>query len=294
NPRAKRGLLKRLGDATDQQLVLDCLDASHQFFTFIEEKLLTRQAIVRVRQEGFAESWLDEPLQALHKSVRTRADKLDEGRDRDELLEQAGKLKRLLTNLRQFLHVTDPDAQVYWVERSGKRRTIVTLRTAPIDIAPFIRDTIFGGDTGVVLTTATLAMGGRIEPFQQRIGAENVATAVEHSPFDFARNMRVCVATDIPLPDPKTAALALDTLTDYIDFCTRRTTGGTLVLFTSYFDLRRVAETLEPIYDRANRPFYMQGRDHSRTELARLLREAGNGVLFGTRSEEHTSELQSR
>lgn len=284
NPRSKRGLLKRLGSTLDQQLVADCLDAAHHFFTFIDERLLTRQPIVRIRQEGFAEAWLDEPLQALHKSVRTKADQLDEGRDRDELLEQAGKLKALLTSLRQFLHVTDPEAQVYWVERTGRRSTIITLRTAPIDIAPFIRETILGGDTGVLFTSATLAMGGRIEPFQQRIGAENVRTAVEHSPFDFARNMRVYVATDIPLPDPKNAALALDTLTDYIDFCTRRTTGGTLVLFTSYYDLRRVAETLEPIYDRAHRPFYMQGRDYSRTELARLLREAGNGVLFGTDS----------
>lgn len=284
NPRAKRGLLRRLGDAADQQLVLDCIEAAHQFFAFIEERLLTKQPVVRVRSEGFAEPWLDAPLQALHKAVRGRADRMDEGRDRDELMDQAGKLKTLLGGLRQFLHVADAESQVYWVERSGKRRTIVTLRTAPIDIAPFIRDTILGGDTGVVLTSATLAMGGRIEPFQQRIGAEHVETAVEHSPFDYARNMRVNVAVDIPLPDRENAALALESLTDYIDFCTRRTTGGSLVLFTSYFDMKRVAEELEPIYDRANRPFFMQGRDHSRTELARMLRQAGNGVLFGTDS----------
>ncbi len=284
NPKTKRGLLQKHGDAVDKQLVVDALEAAHQFFAFIDERLLSKQAIVRVRSEGFAEPWLDAPLGAIHKAVRTRADKMDEGRERDELLEQAGKLKTYQTSLRQFLAVADAEKTVYWVERSGKRQTIVTLRTAPIDIAPFIRDELLRRETSVLFTSATLAMGGRIEPFQARVGAENVKTAVEHSPFDFEKNMRVFVAADVPLPTPKEARLALDVLIDYIDFCTRRTKGGTLVLFTSYFDMKQVADALEPIYQGARRPFFMQGRDYSRTELARQLREAGNGVLFGTDS----------
>jgi len=284
NPKTRRGLLQKHGDAVDRQLVVDALEASHQFFAFIDERLLSNQAIVRVRTEGFAEPWLDGPLGAIHQAVRTRADHMDDGRERDELLEQAGRLKTCQTSLRQFLAIADADKTVYWAERSGKRQTIVTLRTAPIDVAPFIRDELLRRETSVLFTSATIAMGGRIEPFQARVGAENVKTAVEHSPFDFEKNMRVFVAADIPLPTPKEARLALDVLTDYIDFCTRRTKGGTLVLFTSYFDMKRVAETLEPIYQGAHRPFFMQGRDFSRTELARQLREAGNGILFGTDS----------
>lgn len=284
NPKKGRGLLVRHGDATMQQLVADAIDASHQFFAHIDERLLDKQPIARVREEGFAEAWMDGPLLALHKAVRTRADKMDDGKDRDELLEQAGKIKTLQTSLREFLHVADPEKTVYWVERTGKRATIVALRTAPVDVAPFIRKELLGRGTSVVFTSATLAMGGRIEPFQARVGAEAVPTAVEHSPFDFERRMRVYVAADVPLPTPQEARLALDVLTDYIDFCTRRTKGGSLVLFTSYFDMKRVAEAMEPVYDGANRPFFMQGRDYSRTELARKLREAGNGVLFGTDS----------
>lgn len=284
NPKTRRGLLQKHGDAVDRQLVVDALEAAHQFFAFIDERLLSNQAIVRVRSEGFAEPWLDGPLGAIHKAVRQRADHMDDGRERDELLEQAGKLKTYQTSLRQFLAIDDADKTVYWVERSGKRQTIVTLRTAPIDVAPFIRDELLRRETSILFTSATLAMGGRIEPFQVRVGAENVKTAVEHSPFDFDKNMRVFIAADVPLPTPKEARLALDVLTDYIDFCTRRTKGGTLVLFTSYFDMKRVAEAMEPIYQGAHRPFFMQGRDFSRTELARQLREAGNGILFGTDS----------
>jgi ATP-dependent DNA helicase DinG len=284
NPKTKRGLLVKHGDAVDRQLVGDALEAAHQFFAFIEERLLARQPVVRVREEGFAEPWLEDPLLALHKAVRVRADRMDDGRERDELLEQAQRLKTCQTALRQFLSLADRERQVYWVERSGRRQTIVTLRTAPIDVAPFIRESLLSRSTSAVFASATLAMGGTIEPFQKRIGAEGVASGVEHSPFDYARNMRVYVATDIPVPTAQDARLALDVLTDYIDFCTRRHPGGSLVLFTSYADLRAVAAALEPVYGGAGRPFFMQGRDHSRTELARLLRESGNGVLFGTDS----------
>lgn len=284
NPKKGRGLLVRHGDAVMQQLVVDAIEATHQFFAHIDERLLAKQTIARIREEGFAEPWMDGPLLALHKAVRTKADKMDDGKDRDELLDQAGKLKTLQTSLREFLGVADADKTVYWVERMGKRQTIVALRTAPIDVAPFLREQLLQRRTSIVFTSATLAMGGRIEPFQARIGAQQVKTAVEQSPFDFERRMKVFVAADVPLPTPQEARLALDVLTDYIDFCTRRTKGGTLVLFTSYFDMKRVAETLEPVYDGARRPFFMQGRDYSRTELARLLREAGNGILFGTDS----------
>jgi ATP-dependent DNA helicase DinG len=284
NPKKGRGLLVRHGTPEMHQLVADALDAAQQFFAHIDERLLAKQPIARIREPGFAEPWMDGPLQALHKEVLKRADKMDDGKERDELLEQAGKLKTLQTSLREFLGVADAEKTVYWVERIGKRQTVVALRTAPIDVAPFIREELLRRGTSVVFTSATLAMGGRIEPFQARIGAQQVKTSMEQSPFDFERHMRVFVAADVPLPTPQEARLALDVLTDYIDFCTRRTRGGSLVLFTSYFDMKRVAEALEPVYEGARRPFFMQGRDYSRTELARRLREAGNGVLFGTDS----------
>ncbi|PTY07038.1 helicase [Opitutaceae bacterium EW11] len=283
NPRTKRGLLQKYGGPTERQLVADALEASHQFFTFIAEKLLSKQPIVRVREEGFAEPWLDGPLLALIKATRTLADRFDEGREREELLEQAGKLKTYQTTLRQFLSVAD-DKFVYWAERTGKRHTIVTLRSAPIDVAPYLREELLGRGTSVVFTSATLAMGGQIEPYQQRIGAEEVRAEIVHSPFDFERNMKVYVAADVPLPSPREARLAIDVLTDYVEFCTTRVAGGSLVLFTSYHDMRQVAAAVEPVYSKAGRPFLIQGEGTSRTELTRRMRELGNAILFGTES----------
>ena len=283
NPKTKRGLLAKQGGPVEQQLVADALEAAVQFFGFLQDRLLDKQPIVRVRSEGACEPWLDGPLLALIKAVGLRADKLDEGRDRDELLDQRGRLKTYQTSLKQWLAVAD-EKFVYWLERSGRRQNIVTLRTAPIDVAPYVREELLQRNTAVVFTSATLATGGQIEPFQHRIGADDARAVVVNSPFDYQRHMRVYVAADIPLPTAHGARLAIESLADYIRFCALRVAGGSLVLFTNYNDMRLIADIVAGDFTRENRPFFMQGQDFSRTELTRRLQEAGNGILFGTDS----------
>jgi ATP-dependent DNA helicase DinG len=283
NPRTKRGLFRKLGGAEAQQLVLDALDASRQFFDFIGETLLAQRPVVRVRETGVAEPTLDGPLSALHRLLGKLGDKLEEGRERDELLEQKQRVKALQAGVTEWLTLGD-QGHVYWAERSGRKQTIVTLRSAPIDVAPELRKHLFGCGTSVICTSATLAMGGQIEPFATRLGAEEARAVIVKSPFDFERHMRVYVASDVPLPSPQEAKLALDVLADYIAFCTERVRGGSLVLFTSYTDMRAIAGMLEPGFRAAHRPFLMQGADLSRTELTIQMRGLGNAVLFGTDS----------
>jgi ATP-dependent DNA helicase DinG len=283
NPRTKRGLFRKLGGPEAQQLVLDALEASKQFFDFLAGSLLAQRAIVRVRETGVAEPVLEGPLAALHRLLGKLADKLEDGRERDEFLEQKQRIAGLQAGLTEWLTLGDP-GHVYWAERSGRRQTIVTLRSAPIDVAPELRRRLFGCDTSVVCTSATLAIGGQIEAFAARIGAEQARAVVVKSPFDFERHMRVFVASDVPLPSPQEARLSLDVLADYIGFCAAQVKGGSLVLFTSYSDMRAVATTLEPGFRAAGRPFLMQGEEFSRTELAKQMRGLGNAILFGTDS----------
>ncbi len=283
NPRTTRGLFRKLGGPEAQQLVVDALDAARLFFDFVGNKLLAQRPIVRVRETGVAEPTLDGPLSALHRLIGKLADKLEDGRERDELLEQRTRVKSLQAGVTEWLTLGDK-GHVYWAERGGRKQTIVTLRSAPIDVAPELRKHLFGCGTSVVCSSATLAMGGRIEPFAARMGAEGARAVAVKSPFDFDRHMRVYVATDVPLPTPQEARLALEVLADYIGFCVAKVRGGTLVLFTSYTDMRAVAALLEARFRAERRPFLMQGAELSRTELAREMRAAGNAVLFGTDS----------
>jgi len=294
NPKTSRGLLAKFGGggapsvrasagAEGRQLVLDAIGAAQQFFALVHDQLLSVRTIVRVRDAEMITPLLDGPLGALHRLILKIADQFDEGQDREELLEHAGRVRGLQKGLTEWLTVGDP-SHVYWAERGGRRQTIITLRSAPIDIAAELRRQIFSGGTSVLCTSATLAIGGKIEPYSARIGAGHTPSVIVESPFDYARCMRVFVASDVPLPSREDARLAIEVLGDYVRFCTERVRGGSLVLFTSYNDMRAVAAMLEPVYAASGRPFLMQGQEMSRSELAERMRAEGDAVLFGTDS----------
>lgn len=283
NPKNRRGIMARHADAELRQRVADVLESSGQFFAFLAGGLLAERAVVRVREPGAAEALPCEPLAALERCVAKAADRLEDGRERDELLEQRGRLRAVRAAIDEWLGLSN-EGHVYWAEKSGRRQTIVTLRSAPIDVAPEMERCLFGTGVSVVCTSATLAVGGETGPFAARVGAACARAEVAGSPFDFERNMRVFVAADIPLPSQEESRTAIDALADYVGFCCARVRGGSLVLFTSYRDMQAVAAIVEPQLRASGRPFLMQGAGTSRTELAQGMREAGNAVLFGTDS----------
>ncbi|RME69875.1 MAG: ATP-dependent DNA helicase [Verrucomicrobia bacterium] len=283
NPARRTGLLKSLGTDRDRQRIVDALDASVLFFDFIADKLLQKSSVTRVREPGFAEPLLLAPLRRVADTLDRVAGSLDEGWMKDDLKDNKTRISTIHDNIRAFLDMTHED-HVHWVERTGRRGTTIALRTAPIDVAPYLRDSLFEREVAVICTSATLAVAGRIEPFQQRAGATSARCEIAASPFDFERNMRVYIAADMPLPSRENAELAVDALIDWIRFCVERVPGGTLVLFTSYRDLNRAATALEDTFTAAGRPFFAQGRDLPRTEMTERFRAAGNGVLFGTDS----------
>jgi ATP-dependent DNA helicase DinG len=283
NPRTRRGIMKKRGDAEFRQRVSDALDASGQFFGFLEGSLLKERAVVRVREAGAAEPLLSEPFAALERSLSKVADALEEGRERDELLEQRARIRAIRGGVDEWLGLSNA-GHVYWAEKGGRKQTIVTLRSAPVDVAPELERCLFGAGVSVLCTSATLALAGEMAPFAASIGASSARAFLAESPFDFERNMRVFVAADIPAPSAQDTRLSIDALADYVSFCCLRVPGGSLVLFTSYRDMQAVAAAVGPGLAAGSRPLLLQGGGVSRTELAQQMRDLGNAVLFGTDS----------
>jgi ATP-dependent DNA helicase DinG len=283
NPRTKRGIMRKRADADFRQKIADTLDACGQFFGFIAATLLAERSIVRVREAGVAEPLLSDPLAALERSVAKIADSLEDGRERDELLEQRARLRAIRGGVDEWLTLANT-GHVYWGEKGGRTQTIVTLRSAPVDVAPELERCLFGAGVSVLCTSATLAVGGDMAPFAASVGASQAKAEVAASPFDFGRNMRVFVAADIPFPSQLDARASIDAVADYVSYCCSRVAGGSLVLFTSYRDMQAVAAIAGPAFASKGRPFLVQGAGVSRTELAQNMRDLGNAVLFGTDS----------
>ncbi len=285
NPQRKknRGLLDRIGKPGDAVLVHRAAEAAEAFFNGIAQHLLQKRAVVRLNTEDWAEPIIDEPFSELIKRLSDRIAQMDEGPLRDEVQGMRQRLNGYLSSIRQCLSLSNPD-DVYWVERSGRRQTIVTLRSAPIDVAPALHQALFARQTAVIMTSATLADGPGLERFMATVGASEGTAVQVLSPFDFAHNMRVFVAHDAPPPTRENARLDTAYLADAVTYCALRCSGGTLVLFTSYADMNRVAEIGGPALAAAGRTLLVQGRDGSRSDLIQQMRSIGDAVLFGTES----------
>jgi ATP-dependent DNA helicase DinG len=282
--RKAQGILSRLGNMRLCTMVDEALYEADHFFGEIHGRLLINSSICRLREPQWIGRNLSENLDALARALATTEKQLPEGPQRDELAGMVKYLKGFVAGVDECIDLADTES-VYWVERGGRRETIVVLRSAPIDVAPLIRTRFFERHTGVVLTSATLAEGRSMASFQRKSGSSDVTAMIEDSPFDYRRNMQIRIASDAPEPRARQAA-RLDTayLADVIRQAISWVSGGTLVLFTSYQDMRAVDAVLRPHCASIGRPYAMQGVDGSRSELTERMRRAGNQVLLGTDS----------
>lgn len=138
---------------------------------------------------------------------------------------------------------------------------------------------------GVVVTSATLTDGGG-DPAQdwaaaeERTGAGHLARPALHasvpSPFDYARQTRVLVVTDLRKDDPDQMASAYRALF-------LASGGGALGLFTAVSRLRAVHQRIAPALEAAGLPLYAQHVDGlDTTTLVDIFRAEEESCLLGT------------
>ena len=173
---------------------------------------------------------------------------------------------------------------VYWLETSGQNQQRIKLVSAPIDVGPVLRDELFNKISTVVLTSATLAVGGQsFEFIRQRLGLTKSNEKKVGSPFDYRSQMKLILPEG--MPDPSEAPTAYESaVCDRIQQYVEMTNGHAFVLFTSYQMLRNCARRLTPWFVSKNMNLYSQGEDMPRTMLLDKFRNDPAGVLFGADS----------
>ena len=163
---------------------------------------------------------------------------------------------------------------VYWWERRGRG---VFLEATPIDVAPILRQRLFEGVETVILTSATLAVGGSFDFLKRRLGIENAKERILDSHFDYPR--QAILYTPVHLPDPREpnfTPLAAEEVVQLL----KTTHGRAFVLFTSYQQMREFHERVRP---HVRYPLLIQG-SMPRTEMLDRFRNTPHAVLFGTSS----------
>ena len=177
--------------------------------------------------------------------------------------------------------------EVVWLDRpfTVDTRRPPTLRVAPLEVGPVLRERLFGQRT-VTLTSATLALGGSFTPLASQWGLNLPGEDEDEaswkgldvgSPFDHPRSGILYVARHLPPPGRDQLPEAyLTELEELIDAAGGRTLG----LFSS---MRAAIQAAGALRERIKQPLLCQGDDLT-AQLVRQFAEDEPTCLFGTLS----------
>ncbi len=197
--------------------------------------------------------------------------------ERQNLANHLGSLVEAIARILDVFATGDPaaHADVVWLERD-ERTLNDTLAVAPLSIAGMLHEKLFGEQT-VVLTSATLALGGRFDAMAAQWGLpKGTWDSLDVGyPFDPARSGILYTAAH--LPQPGRDGLSPQTLKEIRELI-MAAGGRTLGLFSSRRAAQQAAEELKPTL-----PFdiYIQGED-SIGALVDKFTKNENSCLFGT------------
>ena len=170
------------------------------------------------------------------------------------------------------------DTEVRWYER---RAGEVELHSSPLAVDGVIASSLYPHLRGLVLTSATLSLGGGFDYVERTLGLANapgkVQRAVVKNPFSYQDKMRVYLPTFLPAVNGESTEYAA-ALAELIDAVSAHLQRKTLVLFTSY-------RLLNAVHARLTGKVTAQGIDGPRGKLIdQFKKSAGGAILLGTDS----------
>lgn len=230
----------------------------------------------------------------LSDSLRLVRERLENENLRDEpaaiLISEISGVGRRLEGLASAIHGAlepGPDAhkRVRWVETRGKEGN-VAVTWVPLDLAPILRDDLFGRLKTTIVTSATLATDSRFEFLAGRLGVDQLdippTTATFASPFDYSVQSVIAIPNDTPAPNADPAGHLCAVIGMIADFADA-SDGGLFALFTSHRDVREAAMVLRARGMTSKHPLLVHGEE-SRDVLLERFRQSGRAVLLGTSS----------
>ncbi len=285
NPKNRKGLLRALRHAGSIKAAERVLDEAADFYQAIEQNVefgkFSKE--FRIRKPDFVENTLGEPLRRLWQEIEEAADNLEkDSSTRSELMDGARRIREIHAGIRIFLDQDDDDS-VYWVQKSGRDGDMLSIHSAPINVADRLRRMMFGQERTCILTSATLGTGDEeLSYFRKRIGAEDSVAVKIGSPFNYKEQMEIYVIKSMPEPANKEAYEKA--LVHWIGRVLKYTEGKAFVLFTSYRLMRNVAEAMDDFFFDNDWRLLLQGDGMARNKMIEVFRKDINSVLFGTDS----------
>jgi ATP-dependent DNA helicase DinG len=158
--------------------------------------------------------------------------------------------------------------------------SLLHLYSAPIEISRILRKELFEQKT-VIMTSATLTTKGDFGFVAGRMGIDEYESMETPSPFQYEKQAVLLVPDDAPAPTEEEFENFLIASMKEIVAATR---GRTFLLFTSYSQMNRVYEAMQPWLEQHKLTGLLHGPELSRDAMLREFRAHPNHILFGCES----------
>jgi len=259
---------------------------------FVEIKDITgigeRKPQCEIDEPMVLDTTVPQRLRHLLEGLRMLTDRIED----QDLLSELGSLRRrgqgILETLQAWIHQS-AEGHVYWTEWAGARRKVSTLHSAPVDVAPVLRELVFEVEGPpppsqfqppcAILTSATLSINDRLDYLVSRLGAEKADQSVVGSPFRYDQQMKILLPSN--LAPPAAGRAFVEDSARAIRASVHETRGSAFVLFTSIQHMQAVAALCRSFFADHNFPLFIQGEGLSRHAMLEAFKKRRNSVLFG-------------
>jgi len=281
HPKQKTGFLGRLHKLKNKSELIVMANAARQAGDIFFEAALDNlggKAALSLREPNRIENLLSSTIEQMADAVAEKIEDIQDEEDRDDLETHVLRLRGWAGLLSEFVE-QKREGHVYWIESEARPRAIKChLCASPVDVAPHLKKLVFDEIAPIVLTSATMAVGGTFDFIKRRLGLTGPQEILISSPFDFEKQTLLYTPSD--LPDPaREEALHAQSISERIGKLVEITGGRSFVLFTSYKTLDRVHELL---IDRLSDFQLLRQGDFPRWQLLKEFKKDGRAVLFGT------------
>jgi Rad3-related DNA helicase len=273
-------------DAADPAIRQQAMEFNHAFFEAIEQqrpkRTSTAWALHDEIQEGLG---LWNALEQIRSKLMTHRVGQDEQGALETLQCFTGETQ---VTVHALAHPEPPSyIRVCTLDDADGGKGYAGLRPQyrPLEVAEMLRLLLFDAWPRVICTSATLSVDNDLGWFGRRVGAplDGPATAVSiPSPFDYQRQVLIYTPNGlIPAYEGEGEAQYLEKLTAEVERLIHASRGRAFVLCTSR---KRMNQLYEQLSLTLPYPCLCQGQGLSRRELIEEFEDAGDAVLFATRS----------
>lgn len=218
-------------------------------------------------------------MRKVRELIKDIRDEEDENGNINDFIKYTDRLESFFNNFR-FINDFDDDEFIYWIEvnsRKGNSKLVAT----PLKIDHELQKNLYMNLKQIVFTSATIAIGNDFTYFKESIGLdEETLDKVIHSPFNYDKQMKVYIPSDIPAPSDKNFT---DEIAEFLKAMLIKSKGKTFVLFTSYSTLNYMYYMLRDELEANGIELFIHGKA-PRTQLINMYINGRNPVLFGTDS----------